>query len=157
MKSFNQNRNETETRTERITENTQSFFYRWVKFCFLLRQMGKSYKGKERFLCLVSPYWHTMTGTNGSINITPIEKIVKSSGKVDGFTSTRPKMRVMSCKCPFRKEGDMKKRIFGNLWFCGCSATGGHGKPVAAWCNLSAWAERHQGCSKGSRRKDTYL
>lgn len=123
MKSFNQNRNETETRTEKITENAQSFFYRWVKFCFLLRQMGKSYKGKERFLCLVSPYWHTMTGTNGSINITPIEKIVKSSGKVAGFTSVRPKMRVMSCKCPFRKVGDMKKRIFGNLWFCGCSVT----------------------------------
>lgn len=58
--------------------------------------MGKSYKGNRK-VTLPSFSILAYTGRNGSINSAAIERTIKSSGKVAGFTSMRLKMRVKSC------------------------------------------------------------
>lgn len=66
-----------------------------MKFCSLVWLKGKSYKGNRK---VTLPCFSilTYTGRSGSINNAAIEKIIKSSGKVAGFTSMRLKMRVKS-------------------------------------------------------------
>lgn len=101
-------------------KHTIEFLLQMTEVLFSFMENGKELQ-RQRNVPLPSFSMLIYTSTNGSINITLIETITSS-----GFTSTRPKMRVMSWNVHLEKW-ELWKRQPLVLWLHCDRVTGCHG------------------------------